>query len=327
MGLKQAGFRVIGAVEVDSLAVKTYKANHKRVTVWERDISKVPAAQVMRKLNLERGELDLLAGCPPCQGFSRMRTMNGRYVVNDPRNDLLLQFMRFVRLLRPKAIMMENVPALARDRRLKKALQELDNMGYECTTAILNAANYGVPQRRRRFILLAGRRNPISFARTARCEPVVRTAFKKLGRRAKHDSLHNYKERRSDKVKSMIRMIPPNGGSRFALGPGAQLECHKKSDGFRDVYGRMSWTKVAPTITTGCFNPSKGRFLHPTKHRAITLREAALLQTFPKSYFFSLERGRILAAEMIGNALPPEFIRRHALKIMEALEQPNGRRL
>lgn len=321
LGLKQAGFRVIGAVENNSLAVDTYKANHKRVHVWEKDISKLSVAEVKRKFNLSRGQLDLLAGCPPCQGFSTLRTLNGRYPVNDPRNDLLLQFMRFVRLLLPKAIMMENVPALARDRRLKKALVDLDKMGYDCTTAILNAASYAVPQRRRRFILLAGRRKKIPLARAARCEPKVRTAFKKLGKRAKHDPLHNYRERRSEKVKKMIRLIPANGGSRFALGRKAQLECHKRSDGFKDVYGRMSWDEVAPTITTGCFNPSKGRFLHPTRNRAITLREAALLQTFPKSYFFSLERGRILAAEMIGNALPPEFIRRHAIKIIETLER------
>lgn len=325
LGLKQAGFRVIGAVEIDSLAVETYKANHKRVYVWEKDICKLPVAEVSRKLNLRRGELDLLAGCPPCQGFSTMRTLNGKHKIHDPRNDLLLQFMRFVRLLRPKAIMMENVPGLAKDRRLKQALIDLDRMGYECSTAILNAANYAVPQRRHRFILLAGRRSElpdkISFARNARCKRNVRRAFSQLGKRAKKDPLHNYEEKRSEKVKSLIRLIPPDGGSRFALGKRAQLKCHKKFDGFKDVYGRMSWDDVAPTITTGCFNPSKGRFLHPTKHRAVTLREAALLQSFPKSYFFSLERGRILAAEMIGNALPPEFIKRHAVKIIEALER------
>jgi DNA (cytosine-5)-methyltransferase 1 len=214
---------------------------------------------------------------------------------------------------------MENVPALATDRRLKQALKELEALGYEFSTAILNAADFGVPQRRRRFILVAGRRE-IPFAKPARCKPVVRSAFRKLGKHAKNDPLHNYRENRSDKVKKIIRMIPSNGGSRFALGKRAQLKCHKKSDGFKDVYGRMSWDDVAPTITTGCFNPSKGRFLHPTKHRAITMREAGLLQTFPPSYFFSLKKGRVCVAEMIGNALPPEFIRRQAVKIIEALD-------
>jgi DNA (cytosine-5)-methyltransferase 1 len=103
------------------------------------------------------------------------------------------------------------------------------------------------------------------------------------------------------------------------LGKGRQLECHKKCNGFKDVYGRMAWDDVSPTITGGCFNPSKGRFLHPTKNRAITLREAALLQTFPADYFFSTVRGKCPAAQMIGNALPPEFIRRHATEIRKKL--------
>ncbi|MEK6288036.1 MAG: DNA cytosine methyltransferase [Acidobacteriota bacterium] len=325
LGLKQAGFRVIGAVEIDPLAVSTYKANHKRVTVWAKDISDVSVAAVMRKLKLKRGQLDLLAGCPPCQGFSTITTLNGSYIIDDAQNDLIFQFMKFVRNLRPKAVMLENVPGLAKDRRMKKVLSELKELGYDCTADVLNAAEYGVPQRRRRFILLAGHRTKIPFGRQARCKPVVRDAFRKLGKRAKRDPLHNYKEKRTEEVKRRIRLIPKNGGSRLDLGKKEQLKCHKSCDGFKDVYGRMSWNEVAPTITTGCFNPSKGRFLHPTRNRAITLREAALLQTFPASYFFSLERGRIATAEMIGNALPPEFIRRHALKIVQALEGSDGR--
>jgi DNA (cytosine-5)-methyltransferase 1 len=124
-------------------------------------------------------------------------------------------------------------------------------------------------------------------------------------------------EKRSDKVKEIIRLIPKNGGSRLDLGAENQLKCHQKCDGFKDIYGRMAWDDVAPTITGGCFNPSKGRFLHPTKNRTVTLREAALLQTFPTTYFFSLRRGKSSAAQMIGNALPPEFIRRHATRIFQ----------
>src|SRR5262249_34177612 len=98
-----------------------------------------------------------------------------------------------------------------------------------------------------------------------------------------------------------------------------QLKCHRRLDGFRDVYGRMSWGDVAPTITSGCFNPSKGRFLHPRENRNITMREAALLQTFPKSYKFPLSAGKQAIALLIGNALPPEFIRRQAKTIFDVL--------
>lgn len=320
LGLKQAGFRVIGAVENSDLAVKTYQANHPGVHVWPRDIRKVSVAEVRRKLKLRPRELELLAGCPPCQGFSTITTLNGNKRSRDDRNDLVLQFMRFVRGLKPKAIMLENVPRLAKNRRLKQMLAELKRLGYECNPGVLNAADYGVPQRRRRFILLAGRRIEIPFAREARTQPLVRDAIRQLSKRARKHPLHNYKERRSNKVMKRIKRIPANGGSRFALGKRNQLPCHKDFDGFKDIYGRMSWGEVAPTITTGCFNPSKGRFLHPRNHRAITLREAALLQSFPKSYVFLLDNGRIAAAEMIGNALPPEFVRRHARQIIRMLE-------
>jgi DNA (cytosine-5)-methyltransferase 1 len=324
LGLKQAGFRVIGAVENNELAVKTYKMNHKRVSVWAKDIRKVSVASVRSKLGLKLGALDLLAGCPPCQGFSTITTLNGNKRMRDARNDLVFEFMRFVRGLKPKAVMLENVPGLEKNRRFKQMLKELRRLGYRCNSGVLNAADYGVPQRRRRLILLAANRTEIPFAAKARGIPVVRDAFKKLGKRAKRDPLHNYKERRTQEVKQRIRSIPANGGSRLDLGKSNQLKCHQKSDGFKDIYGRMSWSEVAPTITTGCFNPSKGRFLHPTRNRAITLREAALLQSFPKNYFFSLENGRIAVAEMIGNALPPEFIRRHALKVVEVLARSHG---
>jgi DNA (cytosine-5)-methyltransferase 1 len=322
LGLKQAGFRVVGAVEIDPLAVETYKANHKRVVVWEKDIRKITAFEVMERLNIWPGELDLLAGCPPCQGFSTMTTLNGR-VGQDERNDLVFQFLRFVRVMRPKAVMLENVPKLAKNHRFKKLRAELQRLGYEVNHDILNAADYGVPQRRRRLILVAGQGKTIPFGRPTPRRKTVRDAFAKLGSRAKTDKLHNLPETRSEKVKELIRQIPRDGGSRLDLGRRQQLECHKRCDGFKDVYGRMAWDNIAPTITGGCCNPSKGRFLHPTKNRTITLREAALLQTFPTNYFFSLQRGKFPAAQMIGNALPPEFIRRHAREISRHVRQQN----
>jgi DNA (cytosine-5)-methyltransferase 1 len=321
LGLKQAGFRVIGAVEIDPLAVETYSANHKDVAVWANDIGRLPVRLVMRRLKLRPGQLDLLAGCPPCQGFSTMTTLNGRHGKDDPRNDLVFHFLRFVIGLRPKAVMMENVPGLATDRRMNDILALLAGLGYRCNPDVLDAADYGVPQRRRRFILVAGRRAKIQFGSRTRRQRTVKEAFNKLGRRIKNDPLHDFPETRSERVKALIRLIPRDGGSRMDLGDEHQLDCHRRCDGFSDVYGRMAWNKVSPTITGGCCNPSKGRFLHPTKDRNITLREAALLQTFPPSYFFSLRRGKFATAQMIGNALPPEFIRRHGVVIRQHLTQ------
>jgi DNA (cytosine-5)-methyltransferase 1 len=320
-GLKKAGFSVVAAVEIDPLASKTYKRNHPEVRIWRRNITQVVASDLSRRSRLLPGSLDLLAGCPPCQAFSTMRTLNRQRRIRDPRQkDLLHQLVRFARVLKPKAIMVENVPDLARDRRWHRFISALNNLGYECEYKVLDCADYAVPQRRRRLILLGSRIGPVRFARPSRTRIPIGRVLRNLGRPGTSgDELHDLPENRSAAVQRRIRMIPKNGGSRSDLGLGEQLRCHRKCNGFKDVYGRMQWNAVAPTITTGCYNPSKGRFLHPRANRAITLREAAMLQTFPKRYFFDLSAGKCAAASMIGNALPPEFIRRQALSVRKHL--------
>jgi len=322
LGLRRAGFRVAGAIELEPLAVDTYKANHKQTVVWSQDIRKLSARRVMRELKLRRGQLDLLAGCPPCEGFSSLRTLNGGQRVRDPRNNLVFEFLRFVRVLRPRAIMMENVPALRKNRRFFLLCKALRRLGYSFQHRVLNAADYGVPQRRRRLILLASRFGPVPFASPALIRRTVRGAIGWLPH-PKHsrDILHNIKETRTPRIRDLIRRIPKNGGSRRDLGAQSQLSCHQKCDGFKDIYGRLAWNDVASTITSGCFNPSKGRFLHPSQNRTLTLREAALLQSFPKTYVFSLKHGKSATASLIGNALPPEFVRRHAKNVLDFLQK------
>lgn len=316
LGLEQAGFKVVGAVEIDPLAVETYEANHEDVVVWPTDIRKLSVPEVKERLRINEGKLDLLAGCPPCQGFSSMRTLNGSKKVADLRNDLVFEFLRFVEELRPKAVMMENVPGLMQDERLAVFRRRLRCLGYLDNCKVLNAADFGVPQRRRRMVLLAGRYDRIEFAAADKRRRDVHSAISELSESGRSgDPLHDLPEKRSPKVRDLIRSIPKDGGSRRNLSPERQLACHTKCDGFKDVYGRMRWRDVAPTITGGCVNPSKGRFLHPTEDRSITLREAAMLQSFPRDYRFSLRRGKMPAAEMIGNALPPEFVRRHGEKV------------
>lgn len=325
LGLKQAGFRVIGAVEIDRLAAETYRANHPAVRLWESDIRKLAARDVAAALRLRPGRLDLLAGCPPCQGFSALRSKNGGRIRRHPGNFLLDDFARFVRSFRPKAVMMENVPGMKGHRRLRRLLRTLNLLGYVGECRILDAADFGVPQRRRRLVLLAGRRGAVPFAAPTGPNATVRDAIGGLPPPgASGDELHDLLETRSEKVKRLIRRIPKNGGSRVALGEALQLTCHRKCDGFSDIYGRMAWNGVAPTITGGCINPSKGRFLHPSQNRAITLREAALLQSFPWSYNFKLNRGKYAAAWLIGNALPPEFSRQQALGVRAYLQYPRS---
>jgi DNA (cytosine-5)-methyltransferase 1 len=208
-------------------------------------------------------------------------------------------------------VMLENVPRLAKDKRITLFCNELKKLGYIVEHRILDAADYGVPQRRRRLILLAGRSGPIEFPSPNPYRRTVREAISFLPPPGESgDSLHDMAEKRTCRILNIIKRIPKNGGSRVDLGYRDQLPCHKRCNGFKDVYGRMAWDDVAPTITGGCINPSKGRFIHPEQDRAITLREAALLQSFPPSYFFSLKRGKFSTAALIGNALPPELIYR-----------------
>jgi DNA (cytosine-5)-methyltransferase 1 len=229
--------------------------------------------------------------------------------------------LRFVRAFLPKAIMMENVPRLISHKSFRDLCKGLREIGYELTYDVKDASRYGVPQRRRRLILLGSRRFKIEFAKENKR---VRTVHDAIGHMAEpgksRDALHNLPEKkRVARIVRLIRDIPKNGGSRGDLPRYRQLKCHKKVDGFRDVYGRMAWNSVSPTITSGCFNPSKGRFLHPERDRAITMREAALLQTFPRGYVFDATDGKSAVARLIGNALPPEFIRRHAAQILREL--------
>jgi DNA (cytosine-5)-methyltransferase 1 len=325
-GLKQAGFVVIGALDNHRISVETYRANHTDVRTWRRNITQFSAAHLRRELRLHPGQLDLLAGCPPCQAFSSIRTLNGKHVVRDRDKDLLLQFIRFIKALRPKTVMIENVPGLAADRRILNFCSTLARLGYQSRLRIFNAAQYGVAQRRRRMILLANRSGSLRFGRKSRTLKTVRDCIGKLPAAGKSgDPLHDFPERRTPAMRKLIRIIPRNGGSRTDLPSSFRLDCHRKCDGFKDVYGRMSWDDVAPTITTGCFNPSKGRFLHPRFNRAITMREAALLQGFSKRYRFPEADGKIAIAKMIGNALPPPFIAAHARAIRATLSSRHFR--
>ena len=325
-GLRDAGFTVVGAVDNDDYALEAYRANHRRVRVWSADIRRVSADRMRKDLKLRKGQLALLAGCPPCQGFSTVRTLNGSRRVEDERNDLLFDFLRFVRAFRPRALMLENVPGLVSDQRFKRFVAKLHSLKYGVEYRIVNAADHGVPQRRKRLILLAHAHNGKVEFPTGTTEMVtVRQAIGYLPPAGKSgDPLHDVTEKRSEKVSKLIALVPKNGGSRSDLPRRMRLKCHRKLRGFYDIYGRMAWNDVAPTITSGCHNPSKGRFLHPVRNRAITLREAAVLQGFPVKYRFPEEIKKERISLMIGNALPPPLITSHANVVRSKLRIKNG---
>ncbi|MGI4815412.1 MAG: DNA cytosine methyltransferase [Janthinobacterium lividum] len=325
VGLKKAGFHVLAGVENNPVAAETYRLNNRKSKIYQEDIRKLCPERVMKDLGIECGSLDLLAGCPPCQGFSTHRTRNQAVSIKDERNDLIFEFIRYIEVMLPKTVMLENVPALAKDWRIQNLRNRLQGLGYhidEAFAQIKDAADYGVPQRRKRLLVKASRFGIIPDAKPAKRRPSVFDAISGLLPPGKSgDPLHDFPELRSKAVRHIISLVPKNGGSRADIPKEFWLDCHLRRPGsYRDVYGRMAWLDVAPTITGGCSNPSKGRFIHPEEDRAITLREAALLQTFPPHYKFSTSSGKDAVALMIGNALPPEFIRRQAAQFRSHLK-------
>ena len=318
-GLKQAGFRTVAACEIDPIAVATYKLNHPDVTVFEQDIRKLNPSEIKKLL---KGEpLHLLAGCPPCQGFSSLRRLNRIKSVRDNRNSLVEEYYRFVRVLKPLTIMMENVPGLRNYFKFEDMVNKLERLGYELDIDVVNVADYGVPQRRKRLILVGSMLDKINIAPKINLKRTVKMCIGAIESIKKtKDPLHKLVATHSEKIIKMIKKIPKDGGSRTDLPKRFILNCHKKPNvGFNDVYGRLKWNDYSSTITGGCLNPSKGRFLHPTKNRCISAREAALLQTFPRRYKFAKNASKTEIALMIGNALPPEFCKQQSINILKHL--------
>ncbi|QOJ27384.1 MAG: DNA cytosine methyltransferase [Ignavibacteriales bacterium] len=320
-GLQKAGFQTKLAFEIDEIAAKAYKLNHKNTKVITSDIRHVSTKEVKKELG--KKTIHLLAGCPPCQGFSSIRRLNKPEPVKDDRNELITEFVRFVKELKPYTFMMENVPGLALDKSFKKALKDLEKAGYyKPDWKVVNISDYGVPQNRKRLVLVGSRLAPLKIAESTKKRKTVRQVIGKLPKpENSKDPLHQIFPIHSEKILNFIKDIPKNGGSRKDLGKHRQLKCHKKENvGFNDVYGRLRWDDFSTTITGGCLNPSKGRFLHPEQDRCISAREASMLQTFPKTYKFPIGAPRTKIALMIGNALPPEFSRIQAENIKQHIQ-------
>jgi DNA (cytosine-5)-methyltransferase 1 len=323
-GFRKAGFCIVGAVEIDHHAAKTYKKNL-GVTAKVADIRDFSPRTFRRKLNLRRGELDVLVGCPPCQGFSRMRNGDG---ADDPRNKLVLRYLEFVREFKPRFAIFENVPGIVRmshGQKFYKALYDgLEALNYALKFREEDAADYGTPQHRKRVIVIAGRDGEEPpFPTPTHGDPTSeevrnghlqkwRTVRDAIGN--KYPALsagengeaggrypNHIAPTTAAKVLDFIKQVPKDGGGRRDVSIKFWLDCHRKHDGHYDVYGRMAWDRPSNTITCGCTNISKGRFVHPEQNRAITPREAAALQGFPDDYTFE---GKSVA-DQIGNAVPP----------------------
>jgi DNA (cytosine-5)-methyltransferase 1 len=323
-GMQQAGFKTKLAFEIDEVASMAYKLNHKRTKVITQDIRSVKMAQIKRLLNGE--VIHLLAGCPPCQGFSSVRRLNRLRAVTDKRNSLINEYVRFIKALRPYTIMMENVPGLVHYTLFQKAVRTLKKLGYCIDYKVVNVKDYGVPQSRKRLVLVGSRLGKITVADSINVKVTVKDVIGDLPTpEESDDKLHKIFPSHSDDVLNRIRLTPKDGGSRKDLPKEYLLKCHDKDNiGFNDVYGRLRWDDCSSTITGGCLNPSKGRFLHPSQDRNISAREAALLQSFPSNYKFPSSISKDRLALLIGNALPPKFSYYQSSNIMNHLRSNLG---
>ncbi|OGX61089.1 MAG: DNA (cytosine-5-)-methyltransferase, partial [Paenibacillus sp. RIFOXYA1_FULL_44_5] len=318
-GLRNAGFDVSAAFDNDADSVATYRLNHPDTKVFEGDIRNVNTADIKKILN--GSPLHLLAGCPPCQGFSSMRRLNKKRSKRDNRNNLVLEYLRFVKALKPLTIMMENVPGLVNYNLFKYVVRELQKLGYNPKFKPVSIQQYGIPQRRKRLVVVGSLLGDIDIAPATGEKVTVRDMIGHIESVSKTaDPVHKIVASHTPKIMKRIKATPKNGGSRTDLPKRFELKCHKGDGvGFNDVYGRLRWDDYSSTITGGCLNPSKGRFLHPQEDRAITAREAALLQTFPKTYKFPTDISKTSISLLIGNALPPKFSYIQSSNIMNHL--------
>lgn len=318
-GLKMADFKTKYAFEIDPIAAMTYELNHEKTKVFTQDIRTVDTKKIRKEL---RGKtIHLLAGCPPCQGFSSIRRLNRNKPVDDERNLLINEYVRFVDDLRPFTIMLENVPGLQMSEDFSLAVNYLREIGYFVDYKVLNVKDYGVPQSRKRLVMVGSRLGEINVAKPTNEHCTVRSTIAGLPEPEQcNDMVHKIYPHHIQRIQMMINLIPHDGGSLRDLSEEWQLDCHKADNvGFNDVYGRLRWDTCSTTITGGCLNPSKGRFLHPEQDRCISAREASMLQTFPVDYKFPSNVAKTKIALMIGNALPPKFCMVQALNIKHHL--------
>jgi DNA (cytosine-5)-methyltransferase 1 len=346
-GFEDSGaFEAVFAVEFDPDAAATYAANfgdHVACGAIE-DVAAFPAA-------------DVVIGGPPCQGFSPLN----RAAVGFERRGLWRQYLRALEAVEPRAFVMENVPELLRSAEFVEFQRRAESLGFKVESAILNAADFGVPQRRRRAIVIGTRSGPIPWPAPTHADPTLvtprvtsvdkakggstlvrdtrtsvggvepwvtfREAVEGLSLQPDGRRWHRPRNPRPESVRR-YKAVPRDGGDRFAmqrnldrvgLGDLVPRCWREKPTGTTDVFGRLWWDRPALTIRTEFYKPEKGRYLHPSAHRPITVREAARLMSFPDDFVLPEEQAMSSIARQIGNAVPPLLARRIAEALAAAL--------
>ncbi len=313
-GLLDAGIKVIAGFDCDERYRTTYERNNPRVQFIAKDIKDVTLAELKRLAGVTPFKEMLFAGCAPGQPFSQQRKGDKR--VRDAT--LLAEFGRLVEIANPGLVLVENVPGIARVpgfSTFRRFVSLLKRKGYSYAFAVLDAKHYGVPQKRRRLVLVAARSTPVSLPKPKYGPSLlpfrtVRGAlahFPSLKPGESHPSVPNHVAASITPLNiERLSHTPHDGGDRRSWPMRLRLDCHTEDyEGHTDVYGRMAWDAPAPTLTGRCHSISNGRYGHPEQDRAISLREAAALQSFPDGYVFFGSNRHI--ALQIGNAVPVQL--------------------
>lgn len=310
-GLIQAGLDVVAGFDIDPTCQYTYEHNN-HVEYHQQNIREVTGEQLNNIY--DEGQLRILVGCAPCQPFSQMRFKLGDANAQDEKYDLLLEFGRLIRELHPTIVSMENVPRIKDTEVFKEFIDILDDIGYQHSEGVVYCPDYGIPQTRRRFVLIASLLGPIKLIEPTHNPQDIHVSdyIQNLpeisaGEICKMDPLHRSAALSRKNLQRIQASIP--GGTWKDWPKRLRCKCHKKKSGqtYSSVYGRMTWDQIGPTITTQFYSYGTGRYGHPEQDRALSLREGALLQTFPLNYdFIDPNRPFVFGdiARHIGNAVP-----------------------
>tara|TARA_R110002167_G_scaffold155670_1_gene350123 strand:+ start:657 stop:1727 length:1071 start_codon:yes stop_codon:yes gene_type:complete len=320
-GMQKSGIQVLAGIDYEEKCRATYNANIGKDKFIKADVFKLKEEELEKRLNLNRDDDELLLiGCSPCQFWSIINTDKNK---SQKSKNLLVEFERFVKYFNPGYVVVENVPGVLRKKGesgLEKFINWLESSKYTVHFKVHNTSDYGVPQNRKRFTLIANRINsnelePIKSTKKLTVRDVIgeENGFSKIkaGHKDETDFKHSVAGI-SNLTLRRIKKVKKNGGDRlsFANDPELQLSCFIGRDSsHRDTFGRLWWDKPSPTITTKFFSVSNGRFVHPVENRALSIREGATLQSFPKSFKF-LGTSHASIARLIGNAVPPEYAKR-----------------
>jgi DNA (cytosine-5)-methyltransferase 1 len=330
LGLGMAGVKVIFSFDNDPRCIETQRLNSKYFNheAGLASIENMLGGVLLKKINMKPGQLFLMAGGPPCQGFSVQRSGQDE----DLRNNLIIKYMELIGEVRPQYFLMENVPGITGKRGLtllNQALSRAKQFGYYIHQDILDAQDYGVPQRRKRVFIIGERISDDSLPKFK--FPVPKNSKKITVRKVigslpsppedgsdHHEIVHHRRDKLSDLNKRRLRALAPGQG-RDQLPEELLAKCHLMSSekiGHRNVYGRMDWDDVSPTITARFDSFTRGKFGHPEELRSISLREGALIQTFPIGFIFS--GNKVDIARQIGNAVPVLLAKAIGEKLMES---------